>query len=250
MLKYLTLIVMCFSIFLTSSSGDVVVDQKLLITNPDSVVSEHFSFLLNDGLSQSITAPILKILEDNYIRILSDMGLASMNKVTVNIWNDETHFLNDMQNDIGARYSKALGYVYSSYDIRLLYRGNSAQVALHEFCHGVSLIVNNRFGNKPRWLWEAVACYEAGDFMAPKTINYLVEGNFPTLTELNSNVNTGSFKIYQVGYTLSEYIITNWGKSGYVNLIKSNGDIQLTLGVSTQDFETGWKQFVQNKYLR
>ena len=37
------------------------------------------------------------------------------------------------------------------------------EAAVHEFAHGVSLHVNPRFGNNPRWLWEAVAIYEQAD---------------------------------------------------------------------------------------
>jgi hypothetical protein len=201
-------------------------------------------------LSQSISEPILKKLEDNYARVLGDLNLTSINKVTVKIWNDETHFLDNMQSALGVKYPGATGYVFGVTEVRILYRGNAAQNVLHEFCHIASLAVNSKIGNNPRWLWEAVAIYESGELRDPKTISYLLDGNFPTIAEMNSDYNAGNYKIYEVGYLLSEYIISSSGKDAFVNLIRSNGNIALTLGVTTQQFEDGWKQFVQNKYLK
>lgn len=220
-------------------------------TIPVIIEGEHFSYVLYNGLSQSILDPIKSKLEDNYSRLISDLEIYSMDKVTVRIWENETQFLDDMEQAIGRRYSGAGGWVYSASDIRILYRSsNTSQIAFHEFCHAASLMVNSRIGNNPRWLWESVAIYESGEFIDPKTISYLVNGNFPTLAELNSDFSSiSSNKIYDVGYLVSEYIIFNWGRSKYLNLIKSNGNIQQTLEISAQQFEAGWKNFVISKYF-
>ncbi len=212
--------------------------------------TDNFSFMLYDGLSQDKLASIQSKLSDNYVRVLGDFEITSMDKVTVRIWFNEKNFLDDMERAIGRRYTGASGWVYSAKDIRVLYRGNATgQIALHEFCHAASLALNNRIGNNPRWLWEAVAIYEAREFVDPKTLSYLVSGNYPTIAELNSDFNTGVNKIYSVGYLLSEYIITNWDKDKYIGIIRSNGNIQETLGITTQEFEAGWKKFVIAKYF-
>ncbi len=215
-----------------------------------TVEGDHFNYMLYDGLAQSIIDPINTKLEENYLKVLGDLEVTSMDKVTIRLWNNETYFLDDMEQAIGRRYTGASGWVYSANDIRILYRGSStSQIALHEFCHAVSLAVNNSIGNNPRWLWEAVAIYESGEFTDPKTISYIVNRNFPILDELNSDFNTGGNKIYAVGYLLSEYIIATWGKANFVSLIKANGDIQQTLEVSIHQFEDGWVEFVKSKYL-
>lgn len=202
-------------------------------------------------MPESILAPIRRKLNHNYLRIMNDLDVNSMNKVTVKIWGNENNFLDDMEHSLGIRYTGASGWVWSSTDIRILNRGNdTAQIILHEFCHAVSLVVNNQIGNNPRWLWEALAIYEAGELRDPKTLSYLVNGNFPTIEELNSDFNTSGNKIYEVGYLLSEFITTQWGKSFYVNLIKSNGNIFQILGISVQQFEEAWKNFVMNKYFQ
>jgi len=235
-------------LFLAKCSGDGSVNPKDN-SNPESSSSEHFSIILYDGLNQNITGPVIKMLEDNYARVLGDLNLISMNRVTVKIWSEESNFLNDMQSDIGTRYPGSTGYVYGPAEVRILYRGNAAQTALHEFCHAASLVVNYRFGNNPRWLWEAVAIYESGEFRDPKSIGYLVSGNYPSIEELNSDFNAGNNKIYEVGYLISEYIISNWGKTSYVNLIKSNGNIAAAIGITVNQFEEEWRHYVQSRYF-
>jgi len=218
-----------------------------LITGP--VESDHFAFALYDGLSNSITPPIINEMNNNYDRILNDLDVQSVQKTKIEIWNDEEHFQNDMKRDLGINYPGTLGYIYNRTSIRLLNRGNIAHNTVHEFVHIVSLYVNNNFGNNPRWFWEAVATYESGEFINPNNLSYLVSGNFPTIAELNSDFNTGNYKIYQVGYLLSEYIIATWGKISYVKMIKQNANIELVLSITTQQFEAGWKDFVMTKYF-
>lgn len=224
-------------------------------TGPDPntitpIESEHFSFVLYDGLSASTSTPILEKLNTNYDRILNDLSVPSIPKVKIEIWSDETHFQNDMKRDIGTNYWGSTGYIYNKTTLRILKRGdNLPQTALHEFAHIVSLQVNSSFGNNPRWFWEAVATYESGEFVHPRDIPYLAAGNFPTLEELNTDFNSGNQKIYSVGYLLSEYIIEAWGKESYVRMIKFNANLGPVLNVTTLQFETGWKGFVTKKYL-
>ncbi len=240
----------CFNLLLVTVFSNCAKDTETNDDNTIVIEKSHFSFVLHDGITQSIIDPINSKLNESYLRVLNDLEVSSMNKVSVKIWNNETNFLDDMEQAIGQRYQGASGWVYSSTDIRILYRGDyTSQIALHEFCHAVSLVVNSTIGNNPRWLWEAVAIYEAGEFVNPTTISYLVGGNFPTLAELNSDFNSGENKIYSVGYLLSEFIITNWDKNHFVSLIKSNGNIQQTLEITTQQFEEDWKNFVITTYF-
>jgi hypothetical protein len=222
------------------------------ITNksPKTVDRDYFTYKLYDDLSENIVEAIHSKLIENYSRILTDLEVASMSKVTVNIWQNENNFLDNMEITIGRRYEGAGGWVYSSRDIRILHRsGTTPQIVLHEFCHAVSLVVNNRIGNNPRWLWETVAVYEAGEFVNPKTLSYLVNGNFPTLLELNADFSVNSLKVYDVGFLIGEFIVEKYGKSKFVELILSNGNILQTLQCSVEDFEMDWKEFVVSKYL-
>lgn len=210
--------------------------------------NKHFDFVLYDGLSSLIIPDISVELESNYDRILGDLQIDSMPLIKVEIWSDYENFLAAMEENIGRRYPGATGYVTFS-EICLFYVGNIPQTAVHEFVHVVSLHINTSIGNNPRWLWESVALYESGMFVDPQTLPYMVSGNYPTLEELNTDYNSSDHNIYSVGYTLLEYIIETWGKDSVIQLIQTNGNLQSALGISTPEFETGWYQFVVERYL-
>ena len=108
------------------------------------------------------------------------------------------------------------------------------------------LTVAPGIANNPVWLWEAVAVYEAGQLVPPSSLPSLVAGRFPTLAELSSRSSSPS--IYDVGYTLTEFIVARWGLDGLRRLIRSLGDLS-TLGHTTASFEAEWRAFVTARYL-
>ena len=119
---------------------------------------------------------------------------------------------------------------------------------MHEFCHNVSLHVNPNFGNNPRWLWESVALYENSELVDPRTLSYMVNGNPPTLEQLNSDI-TASRQVYEVGYLIGEFVAVRFGQPTLVQLIQSSGDTATVLGMSPQSFETAWYAYVRERYL-
>ena len=234
-------ILLFFLIIYISCSNSTDLDNDL--------EEDHFDFILYDGLSKSNIKEISKELEDNYKRILKDLQVQRMPKVIVKIWADYNNFLEAMENDIGIRYEGATGYVFGMTELRIYHTPQSAIAAVHEFAHLVSMQVNSRITNNPRWLWEAVALYENREFVNPKTLPYMVSGNYPTLNDLNRDYNVSNHYIYSVGYLLLEYIIETWGMDVVISLIKNNDNISNLLGITIQEFELGWYQFVENKYL-
>ena len=124
--------------------------------------------------------------------------------------------------------------------------GNLDTNAVHEFVHAVSLDVNPRFGNNPRWFWETVALYENGEFVHPRLIESVSLGNFPTLQQLDGDVNTDT-QIYQLGYLLGEFIVSRYGRDA-VPLIQTDADLQGVLGVSNAEFEAAWQSYVRQRY--
>src|SRR5690606_36061011 len=104
------------------------------------------------------------------------------------------------------------------------------KAAVHEFAHcihyqfmshvteGEKLEISDN--DEAPWLFEAMACYAAGQFYAPSRFEYLKKGTYPTLDELNS-VEYGG-KIYDVGYVLIDFTLKRWGHDGLVRLLKAN----------------------------
>jgi hypothetical protein len=186
-------------------------------------------------------------LEAEYSRILGDLDVSSHPVVTVRIWQDPTSYYDELTRYFGTRY-QAGGYITGPTELRLLAGGNLDTDVVHEFVHAASLTVNPRFGNNPRWFWEAVALYENGEFVHPRLIESVARGNFPTLQQLNADVNADT-QIYQLGYVLGEFIMARWGRGAFRRLIETNADLQGVLGVSASDFEAAWQSYVRQRYL-
>jgi hypothetical protein len=216
----------------------------------DVIESEHFEYILYDDLNFTDITEISNALENNYARIVGDLQIQKMPQITIKIWADYQNFLTAMETDIGVKYNGATGYIFGMAEFRLFYTARASLDAVHEFAHLVSMQVNSTISNNPRWLWEAVALYESNDFIDPKTLPYMVSGNYPTLSELNNDYNSRNNYIYSVGYLLIEYIINTWGMDSVIALIMNNGNISNALGVTTQEFESGWHEFVEEHYLQ
>jgi hypothetical protein len=138
---------------------------------------------------------------------------------------------------------------------------DSRKIAVHEFAHTVTLKLlldseeqpvnstdfDKKLSSFPIWLWEAISVYEASQFTDPKTLPYLNNGQYPTLAELNSPLKGG--KIYSCGYTIIEYILSEYGQDTLISLIRNYGDLKKTLNVTESQFSASWYEFVK-KYLK
>lgn len=116
---------------------------------------------------------------------------------------------------------------------------------VHEFTHCVMLHANRTIANRPRWLWESIAIYESGQSADLKSLGYLTTGSLPTLDDLN---NTNDTRVYEVGYSIAEYIVNKWGTEALRGLIRTNGDLVNTLHISQGEFQEGWYAYVMNTY--
>jgi hypothetical protein len=179
-------------------------------------------------------------LEANRQRILSDLGVAAVPRI-------EGLFHPDP-----ASFTAATGYVASgSVDGPLRFHvvaiPYAPEIPVHELAHNVTLHLAPEAGNNPVWLWEAVAVYEAGQFVDPASLPTLVAGDFPTLAELDQRGARPS--IYDVGYLLAEFIVERFGLEGLRRLIQAEGDVAATFGMSVAEFERQWRAFVVARYL-
>ena len=210
----------------------------------------RFNFVLHDTLTTADVAHLERALQSNYERIKDQLQVASLPTIKVQIWSDETLYQDAMEETLGSRFPGSRGYVTGDTEMRLLYhrRLSAQKEAVHEFAHVVSLNLHPEFGNNPRWLWEAVALYSAGELREPAEVDYMRNREFPTLEELSAGFNA-SKNIYDVGYLLVDYITTQWGQDALIDLIRANGDIPSVLDVSVDAFEKGWHQFVVDKHL-
>lgn len=230
----------------------MVVILSVGIVGKTSAQSETgFEFILHDDLSERDVAHLQAALKDSRPMVLMALGLAELPSVTVQVWRDETQYQDAMEQTLGMRAPGSRGYVTGDSEIRLLFhrRLSAQREAVHEFVHAATLQLNSNFGNNPRWLWESVAQYLAGEFIDPRTVEQFQSGQCPSLETLNSPFDRGG-SIYQSGYLLGEFIVTRWGAPSLPELVSSNGNIEAEFDITETEFETRWCTFVQGKYLQ
>ena len=224
------------------------------------IKTQHFTFLFSSSIDTTTIMELADALEDNYLRIGADLKTKPSDNIETNIYAQRW------------RYIKATGNWGASGNIEGISKlhfvqhawgeSNSKKVAVHEFAHTVTLKVlldnelqpvnskdfDKKFSAFPTWLWEAVSVYESAQFVDPKTLPYLSNGQYPSISELNNRVKGG--KIYSCGYTIVEYILSKYGRDNLIRLIKSYGDLKRTCNVTDEQFCKGWYEFVKDKYLK
>ena len=186
-------------------------------------------------------------LEAELPRYQVDLSVGTVRPFAVRVFQDPAAWRAEVQRYFG-RSLDTTGYVTSAEELRVLAVPQVARNATHELAHCVSLYTNPTFGNNPRWLWESVALYENGELVDPRTLDYMVAGRPPTLAQLDADL-TASRKVYEVGYTLGEFVVARGGPAALVGLIRANGDTQAALGLSSAQFEAQWYAFVRERYL-
>jgi hypothetical protein len=215
---------------------------------PNVQSTSNFTIYAYDGLAQEIVDAIAARLEEERPRIIGDLRVPSMPRARVDVWANRESFYQAMLAAVGTIYEGATGYVLGPTVLRLLAVGDAPQTAVHEFVHIVTLNINASIANNPRWLWEAVAVYEAEEFNDPQTVSFMAPGDFPTIEELDAPYDHGGW-IYQAGYVLIEYIVEAWGMDAVIALIESNGDIPSVLGVSVTELEVRWHAWLEGRYF-
>ena len=210
------------------------------------VTTTHFRVFAGTAADAAVRAAADR-LEAEYPRILQELGLTTVPDLTVRIWHDEATYFNELTRYFGVRY-QAAGYITGPTELRLLDTPQLSVNVVHEFVHAASMSVNARFPNNPRWFWESVALYENGERVDPRSLDYIVRGNFPTLQQLNVDPNGGT-QIYQLGYVFGEFIVSRWGRPAFLRLIETNADLSGVLGVTSAEFETAWQSYVRQRYL-
>jgi hypothetical protein len=237
-----------------------VVDKITEIKTEHFVISYH-------GIYEEEARQTAENLEAKYGRIRSDLNDPVHATIRVFVYPTQ----GDFNKGTGLSKSSANGTSRGPNEFHFLWTNwfnsmfpdDPIKTAVHEFTHCIQLnilikeaqkvkaelskdqfdkLFEEKFAKKyPQWFWEAICDYEAG-VVNNISVTYGMRKNL-TLKELNT-----SNQIYNVGYTIIEYIVEKWGKDKLPNLVTSYVDIETILGVSESDFEKGWIEFVDKKY--
>lgn len=223
---FISLMSLSFTTFAKDSENSFTINTVAVGDVPNAIM-EDIKFTLNKELPE----------------LLPRYGIETMPPVTVKIWQDRQAF----EAAFGDNAQYVQGYVIQEdWEVRF-FNGmpNLGYGVLHEYMHLVSLHINPKFNNNPRWLWEAIAIYESGRPPVPKlnTLKCFSQDTVPTIASLNEH----PFNIYKLGHYLTEFIVNTWGKASLIKLIQNEGDIKATLNVSTKQFESQWIHYLKEK---
>src|SRR5215831_1651770 len=169
----------------------------LIPENRKEIKTRHFTFLFSSSIDSMTIITLSNALEDNYSRIANDLETQPSDNIETNIYAKRW------------RYIKATGNWSASGNIEGISKlhfveqawgeDDNKKVAVHEFAHTVTLklLLDNethpvdsksfdkKFSTFPAWLWEAISVYEARQFVDPKSLPYLNNGQYPSISELN-----------------------------------------------------------------
>jgi hypothetical protein len=238
------------------------ISDQLLLPLTQRKETKHFRFIYSAIDTASIEA-IASNLEDNYSRIITELEVRQQPKVEVTIYPSIRAYHLAINNPNAPDYE--VGSAMGKEAFRIVSPNNPGPVwnyefmmkaFIHEFTHCVHYTILDGLNTKElaivsendsqgTWLFEALACYEAGQYFPPSKFKYLTQGNYPTLAELSE-----SGKVYDIGYVMIDYIKTSWGTKDLNQLIRTNGNIQANLGISEAEFEKGLYNYIEQKYLR
>ncbi|HET7697784.1 MAG TPA: hypothetical protein VFK57_18870 [Vicinamibacterales bacterium] len=214
--------------------------------------SPHFTFNYT-ALDAGNIAATAAALEREYDRIVADLRAGSMPPVTVTFYGDHGAMEAATRAAAGAVPAWAAGLITSATQIHLMspnlpswgpYERMLSHL-VHEFAHCVSMKVNPRIANNPRWLWESVAIYEAGQAVDLSRLDYMRASNPPSFESLAGLEQT---RMYDVGYSIAEFIVARWGAGALADLIVAGGDTAGVLGIGLADFEREWFAFARQRY--
>jgi hypothetical protein len=250
-LYYLITALLLLTICSCSNNDSVTTPQNPPEPIPYPYESEHFTFYYT-SYDSLYMHEIADTLENNYTRILNDLLTDSVARTVVHFYSSHQNLAAAVMHAVPNLPSWAIGLSTAKDTIHMMapkhpdYEYNYMLVVLiHEFAHCVTLNIKSNFGNNPRWLWEAIALYEAGQFVHPNMLPYMVNQTPPTLAQLNNFSNT---QIYEVGFLLAEYIVLNWDRQHLKDMILNLGNTLSVLGMNTTQFQTNWFNFVKAKY--
>jgi hypothetical protein len=213
--------------------------------------SARFAFR-HSAMDSATIVQTAAALEAEADRILEDIGVTTMPRVSVTLYPSVDALRQGVGTTAGPIPSFATGLVTGPTAIHLVSPNlattwsytDAVTSLVHEFAHCVSLVANPSFANNPRWLWESVALFEAGQYNDPRTLPYFT-GTAPTFAQLNSFDNT---IVYSVGATFGLFVVDIHGWDAYRQLIRSNGDLSRVLRTTEPAFLNDWRAFVRANF--
>ncbi len=218
--------------------------------------SEHFNYYSNDSDIKALDS-LSKELEASYTKITGDFKVNFSEKVRVYIYPDVTSFHKAIGHPeypdwvVGTGGDNELGMVSPLNPGSAHTYQDLMKTVVHEFVHVVTRKVASGLGTKSKWLWEGLATYESKQY-STAVKDYLrtdiSANNIPTLSEMEKagNVGFGNIKGYEFSYTIIDFMVNKYGMDKIIELVKSPDNYMGIFGISKDDFEKAWIQYLKD----
>lgn len=227
--------------------------------NRIKIQTKHFTFRFGSTVDTTEITELSKALERSYLRIGNDLKTIPADNIETNIYAQRWRYIKETNNWGGSGNIEGISKLY--FVEQAWGEADNKKVAVHEFAHTVTLKLlldhesqpvnskdfDKKFSTFPIWLWEGISVYEAQQFVEPKTLPFLNNGQYPNISELNSRIKGG--KIYSCGFTIIEYILFKYGQNNLIRLIQNYGNVKTTFNVTEEQFCKEWYEFLKTKYL-
>lgn len=218
--------------------------------NRREIKTQHFTFLYSSSIDTAKIIELANSLESSYSRIGADLKTQPSSNIETNVYAHRWGYIKATGNWSASGNIEGISKLH--FVEQAWGESDSKKVAVHEFAHTVTLklLLDNekqpvnskefdkKFSTFPTWLWEGVSVYEGSQFVDPKTLPYLSNGQYPSISELNNRMKGG--KIYSCGYTIIEYILSKYGQDNLISLIKNYGNLKRTFNVTEDQFCKDW----------
>lgn len=218
--------------------------------------SEHFRYYCADENTADIDA-LSEELESAYWWSASDLKVKRKDKIDLTIYPDIKTFRETVSRRENTAEDEIPEWVCSAYyggEIIMIspknteYTLNPENITLGAKIGVTEILIGEIDKNAPYYLVESTARYESGLYSGVKeAVEKDFENNrFPTLEQVIGMKENDEFSLSY--FTLTEYIIDNYGFEKLTDLIKG-GDIEKTLGKSAGEIESDWVKYVKRTYL-
>ena len=246
-------------LFITASSQGVFAQEKV---DWKEYETEHFIIRYIE-LDESTLSMVATEAENAYDKVTSDLRYQPDNKTIIQIGLNNKN----LDWDWSGSYSIVENVIVlpspmeNKMNLLGKYRSTIKKVTPHEFTHHIlSEGYQMRF---PEWLGEGIATYEA-EQKPERSSAYKKFKISISKDELLSLDKMGIFDLleederslaYIESYTVIEYIVDTYGHDKLVEILQAKRENkhmdQITdevLGVSYEEFKSGWMNFVKEKY--
>ncbi|RDC65600.1 gluzincin family metallopeptidase [Adhaeribacter pallidiroseus] len=217
---------------------------------------ETKAFAYHYDLKDSVKVfKMINALESAYSRLIKEFGVANMPKISVWLYSTLEVYHNAMNTPLAPAWqSGSIRSVKDYQEIRVSIEQVTGQpdslstgALVHEYVHLLTLQIRPGQQQPPVWLWEGVAIYKGCcKWITPDQLNYLINGNYPSIMEIEEKQDYG--KSYELGYYITEYIVSTWGWDAVLKLIRTGGKIQASLGISPKQFDKDFFNFLTRHY--